>query len=94
MVYDGVIAHIAGAGRMSLNERGATPNASGDPRRSLASRYTSREQYLTRSREHAHALVEGGYLLAADVPQVIERMEQLWDRAKKEEMKEETRRDR
>ena len=29
MVYDGVMAHIAGAGRISINERGATPNASG-----------------------------------------------------------------
>ena len=26
-VFDGVMAHIAGAGRLSLNERGATPNA-------------------------------------------------------------------
>ena len=50
----------------------------GDPRRSLASRYTSKEQYLTRAREHAEALVKAGYLLAADVPQVIKRMEDLW----------------
>ena len=27
LVYDGVMAHIAGAGRISINERGATPNA-------------------------------------------------------------------
>ena len=50
----------------------------GDPRRSLASRYTSKEQYLTRAREHAETLVKAGYLLAADVPQVIKRMEELW----------------
>jgi hypothetical protein len=50
----------------------------GDPRRSLALRYTSREQYLTRAREHADTLVKAGYLLAADVPQVIKRMEELW----------------
>ncbi len=27
LVYDGVMAHIAGAGRISINERGANPNA-------------------------------------------------------------------
>jgi Alpha/beta hydrolase domain len=27
LVYDGVMAHIAGAGKLSLNDRGATPNA-------------------------------------------------------------------
>jgi hypothetical protein len=30
-VYDGVLAHIAGASRLSLNERGATPNAGKAP---------------------------------------------------------------
>lgn len=30
-VYDGVLAHIAGAARLSLNERGATPNAGRAP---------------------------------------------------------------
>ena len=30
-VYDGVLAHIAGSARLSLNERGATPNASRAP---------------------------------------------------------------
>jgi len=53
-----------------------------DPRRSVASRYASKEQYLTRAREHADTLVKGGYLLAADVPQVIKRMEELWDLAR------------
>ena len=36
----------------------------GDPRRALTSRYTSKEQYLTRAREHAVGLVKAGYLLA------------------------------
>jgi hypothetical protein len=31
LVYDGVLAHIAGASRLSLNERGATPNAGRAP---------------------------------------------------------------
>jgi hypothetical protein len=54
----------------------------GDPRRSLALRYTSREQYLMRAREHADTLVKAGYLLAADVPQVIKRMDELWGLAR------------
>lgn len=54
----------------------------GDPRRSVASRYASKDQYLTRAREHADTLVKSGYLLAADVPPVIKRMEELWDLAR------------
>ena len=37
-VFDGVMAHIAGAARLSLNERGATPNALVDVQRDAVSR--------------------------------------------------------
>jgi Alpha/beta hydrolase domain len=57
----------------------------GDARRSLALRYTSKEEYLTRARAHADTLVKAGYLLAADVPQVIKRMEELWALARQGE---------
>jgi hypothetical protein len=50
----------------------------GDRRLSIASRYTSKEEYLTRARQHADSLVKGGYLLADDVPHVMKRMEELW----------------
>ena len=50
----------------------------GDMRRALASRYTSKEQYLARARAHADTLVNAGHLLAADVPMVIKRVEELW----------------
>ncbi len=50
----------------------------GDPRHSLTSRYASKEQYLGQARQHADTLVKGGYLLAADIPQVMKRMEELW----------------
>jgi hypothetical protein len=50
----------------------------GDPRPALVSRYTSKARYLTRAREHAETLVKAGYLLAADVPQVMKRVEELW----------------
>jgi hypothetical protein len=57
----------------------------GDTRRSLASRYTSTDQYLMRAREQADTLVKAGYLLATDVPQVIKRMEELWASARRAE---------
>jgi Alpha/beta hydrolase domain len=50
----------------------------GDTRRSLASRYTSKEHYLTRAQSHADTLVKAGHLLTADVPHVMKRMEELW----------------
>jgi len=53
--------------------------SSRDPRRALAERYPSRQAYLDQARAHADALVEGGYLLAQDVPAVMTRMEELWD---------------
>ncbi len=52
---------------------------SGDPRRSLEERYGSKEQYLAQANAHCARLVEGGYLLAADVPQVMKRVSDQWD---------------
>lgn len=49
-----------------------------DPRRAIEERYTSKEQYLTLARAHADKLVSDGYLLASDVPLVLERMDELW----------------
>ena len=72
-IADGIVDSVRG------NRRRKTP---GDPRRSVAARYASKEQYLMRAREHADTLVKGGYPLAADVPQVIKRMEELWDLAR------------
>ena len=43
-VFDGVMAHIAGAARLSLNERGATPNALAMFTRDLRSRIRTRAQ--------------------------------------------------
>lgn len=55
----------------------------GDPRLSLEERYSSREQYLGKITEAALKLVKGGYLLAEDLPDVIERAAQHWDFANK-----------
>jgi hypothetical protein len=51
----------------------------GDPRRSLAERYPSKDAYLAQARAHCDTLVAGGYLLADDVPLVMKRMDEQWD---------------
>ncbi|HUR35593.1 MAG TPA: alpha/beta hydrolase domain-containing protein, partial [Vicinamibacterales bacterium] len=52
--------------------------AAGDPRKSIAERYPSRESYLEAAREAANRLVKSGFLLAGDLPQVMRRMEAQW----------------
>ncbi|MGE0704019.1 MAG: alpha/beta hydrolase domain-containing protein [Vicinamibacterales bacterium] len=59
----------------------ADREASGDPRRSIEERYTSRAQYLAEVRKAADGLVAAGYFLAEDVGNVIERAGEQWDRA-------------
>jgi hypothetical protein len=43
----------------------------GDPRRSIEERYASKEQYLQLIEKSANDLVKTGYLLAADVPEIV-----------------------
>jgi hypothetical protein len=56
----------------------------GDPRLSIEERYASREQYLGKITEAALKLVKGGYLLAEDLPGVIDRAAQHWEYAIRE----------
>ncbi len=51
---------------------------SGDPRLSVAERYTSREQYMGRFTEAAMKLVRERFLLREDLPAMIERGEREW----------------
>jgi hypothetical protein len=69
-IADGIVDSIRGNGRRESPERS----------RRRWPRAPSKEQYLMR-REARHTLVKGGYLLAADVPQVIKRMDG-WDLAR------------
>jgi len=46
---------------------------SGDPRPSIAERYSSREQYLTKFAEAAKKLVQQRFLLSEDMPALLER---------------------
>jgi hypothetical protein len=51
----------------------------GDSRKSIEERYPSREAYIGRIALAALALVEQGYLLADDVPAVIQRAAAHYD---------------
>jgi len=50
-----------------------------DPRASVAERYSGRADYLGKIEAAARKLVAGGYLLEADVPQVVEHSAVEWD---------------
>jgi hypothetical protein len=52
---------------------------SGDPRVSIAERYTSREQYLTKFEEAAKKLVQQRFILQEDLPEIRQRGQQEWD---------------
>lgn len=53
---------------------------SGDSRRAIAERYESKARYLALAQAHCDTLVAGGYLLATDVPLVLKRMADHWNR--------------
>jgi hypothetical protein len=50
-----------------------------DPRRSIEERYPTRDDYLSRVRAAADALVLKGYLLVDDVERVVQRSSDAWD---------------
>jgi hypothetical protein len=50
-----------------------------DPRRSIAERYRSRDDYLTQVRRAAEALVQQRFTLAADVDAVVARAREMWE---------------
>jgi hypothetical protein len=51
----------------------------GDPRLSLEERYSSRAQYIGLVAEAGGKLIKGGYLLAEDLPSLVERAGLQWD---------------
>jgi hypothetical protein len=57
----------------------AERRAKGDPRRSIAERYPSREHYLGLVAEAAIDLIEERYLLAEDLPRILESAARHWD---------------
>jgi hypothetical protein len=57
----------------------AAREASGDPRPSIEERYASKEDYLRQVQQAAEALVQQGYLLAADLPTLTDQAAQRYD---------------
>ncbi len=57
----------------------AEAEALGDPRRPVAERYPSKEEYLRQGRVAAEQLVKDRYMLEEDVERVLARMSMLWD---------------
>lgn len=77
-----------GAPHMLMTTQGSTfpfartaaeRQATGDPRPSIAERYTSKEDYLQRVRQAATELVAARYLLEEDVEPLVERASLRWD---------------
>jgi hypothetical protein len=56
----------------------AVREATGDPRRAIAERYSSRADYLRQVQDAAQALVAAGYLLDEDVPRLTQGAEQRY----------------
>ncbi|MCH8310258.1 MAG: hypothetical protein IIB17_07155 [Chloroflexi bacterium] len=52
--------------------------ASGDPRMSIAERYTSKDDYTSRIRGAAEALAQEGYLLENDIEACLEQADKFW----------------
>ena len=50
-----------------------------DPRLSIAERYGDREHYLEQIKQAALGLIKDGYLLADDLPALVNRATQYWD---------------
>ena len=57
----------------------AEREAVGDPRPSIAERYASKADYLRQVQQAAAALVQQGYLLAEDLPTVMDQASQCYD---------------
>jgi hypothetical protein len=53
--------------------------ATADPRRSIAERYASKEDYLERVGQAAHALIQERYLLAEDLEDIVAQAAQHYD---------------
>ncbi len=64
--------------RIAFPKTPAEATATSDPRVPVSERYASQAAYLTKAQAVCDELVKGGYLLQADVPQVMRRMEQQW----------------
>jgi hypothetical protein len=77
----GAPAHLAGeiGSYIALPRTRADRLRTGDPRSSIEERYSSKEFYLGKITTAALELVQQGYLLAQDLPDVLNRASAHWD---------------
>ncbi len=61
-----------------LSKTEAERREAGDPRPSIESLYTDKEDYLRSVERAAHSLVDQGFLLDEDVPKIMARAKQHW----------------
>ena len=73
-----LVSHMSGSFLPFPADRAAR-EASGDPRLSIEERYTSRAHYLGLVAAEAMALIDDGYLLAQDLPEILEQAGTIWD---------------
>ena len=71
-LFIGISGGLAGW-TLPFPKTAADRESSGDPRRSISERYDSRDSYLQQVENAAQGLVDEGYLLAEDLPRVVER---------------------
>ena len=72
------VAHMSGS-YIPFATAAAEREANGDPRPSILERYANRATYLGLVAEAAIDLIRDGYLLDADLPEILERAAQHWD---------------
>ena len=72
------VAHMSGS-YIPFATTAAEREANGDPRASILERYANRATYLGLVAEAAIDLIVDGYLLDADLPEILERAAQHWD---------------
>lgn len=68
---------------LPLAKTKADREANGDPRPSIAERYSGKEQYLDLYRKAAEKLVEQRFLLSDDLPTMLQHAAEEWDFANK-----------
>jgi hypothetical protein len=73
-----VISHMSGS-FIPFPRTRAERERSNDPRLSIEERYESREQYLGLIAEATLDLIEQGYLLGRDMPEIVQAAGDHWD---------------
>ena len=72
------VSHMSGS-FLPFHRTRAEREAQGDPRLSIEERYRNREHYLGLVAEQAMELIDQGYLLDRDLPEILRQAGMIWD---------------